>query len=138
MKVNGTKKHQNHLNNGAKMPKPMAGKSRASMSKKTDQDRIKLAEAMGWTCHATGNKEGRVWMPPDFGDFFDKRDAVIAPCLPNPFTDANDDYAVLEWINSHTAYSFRQPYWEAMTHRIWSYRVGDYARAVLAADASAN
>ena len=97
-------------------------------------DRITLAEAMGWTCHTTGNAEGRVWMPPDFGDFFDKRDAVIAPCLPNPFTDANDDYAVLEWMRNDKK-QIIQVWHKYLIELIITpcglYQIGDYARAAV-------
>ena len=51
-----------------------------------DQDRIKLAEAMGWKCHYDASYEcigGHVGCNP-----------------PDPENDANDDYAVLEWARS--------------------------------------
>jgi hypothetical protein len=92
-------------------------------------DRIKLAEAMGWT-KVKPYRDDIYGLRPGTG----ASDSLWLECclqVPDPFIDANDDYAVLEWINSHAAFSFREPYWNAMTHRIWSYKVGDYARAAL-------
>lgn len=56
---------------------------------------IKLAEAMGWKpSHETHEQ---VWIGPDtkagdFGNYFNYDQ------LPNPFTDAGDDHAVLEFM----------------------------------------
>jgi len=96
-------------------------------------DRITLAEAMGWTqitkrrlASRSLNKRWLTGRSPD-----QKTERWGVKQIPDPENDANDDYAVLEWINSHTSFSFREPYWNAMTHRIWSYKIGDYARAAL-------
>ena len=65
----------------------------------------------------------------------------------NPFFDANDDYAVLEWMHSHI-FSKRQKFSVALAHELqhisedgnlyvaWPdaamrYQIGDYARAAL-------
>ena len=84
-------------------------------------DRIKLAEAMGWT-HETGG--GRDWYHPT-----DKRSRCFAIHLPDPFTDANDDYAVLEHFR---ATGQKDEIHRAMTLS-WAvdYKIGDYAKAAL-------
>ena len=53
-------------------------------------DRIKLAEAMGWKKHPSEDW----WQSP--------KQSVFKPVeyLPDPFTDANDDYAVLGWMRN--------------------------------------
>jgi len=88
----------------------------------SNQDRIILAEAMG----------GPIW------------EAYIKPVehpecvdLPDPFTDANDDYAVLEWVRQKKE-DLSNPGWagsfgrfaKALKASCW-YEVGDYARAAL-------
>lgn len=55
-------------------------------------DRIKLAEAMGWTkcystTHARGKRCTRGYHP-------DRKPNGQPSSVPDPFTDANDDYAV--------------------------------------------
>ncbi len=86
-----------------------------------NEARIKLAEAMGWKplggeWDLKGDRPA--WEGPDIiGDFDD---------LPDPFTDANDDYAVLKWMLVKTP--------DASHGRIylgnkWDYKIGDYARA---------
>ena len=82
-------------------------------------DRIKLAEAMGWikvgplSGDYSGNPPGTSGWP--------------SP-IPDPFTNANDDYAVLEWMRKDGPN-------EAMDHFLFwhpqDYQVGDYARAAL-------
>ncbi len=80
-------------------------------------DRIKLADAMGISYRANRRK-------------------TLYVGLPDPFTDANDDYAVLEWM--------REKYSEAIVGQALSndpndmychlqtrYYLGDYARAAL-------
>ena len=105
----------------------------------TDADRIRLAEAMGWTDIAMRSKARS--MPNLQG---------CGPChavngrgsIPNPFTDANDDYRVLQWIRQK-AQSKPGIYSGKDKHRKWlralnmevayikDYRIGDYARAAL-------
>ena len=50
----------------------------------------------------------------------------------NPFTDANDDYAVLEWMRETYSKHSKEwcDFWFAMGHAA-SYRIGNYARAAL-------
>ena len=88
-----------------------------------DDDRIRLAEAMGWEqTDAAG--VGSVWRSPD---------NEVMP-LPDPFTDANDDYAVLEWAIKNLD---PDAYFRAMTDVVGSYcylheyRIGYFARAAL-------
>ena len=100
--------------------------------------RIRLAEAMGWRRGAihTVAVMGR---PIPAQRWTDPRGADRAPsALPDPFTDANDDYAVLEWmrdIEEETPRwrAFKDTMLEWATSHSWNYRVGDWARAALAA-----
>ncbi len=64
-----------------------------------DQDRIRLAEAMG--IHLL-----------DRTNFY-------------PFSDANDDYAVLEWMRRERKISYRN------IGQSYCYQIGDYARSAL-------
>ncbi len=90
-------------------------------------DRIKLAEAMGWS------REGH-----DFGQDTWLKDNVIAFApdsqrtkedeIPDPFTDANDDYAVLEWMGNHDLIC---RFNDELTDHKFTYKLGDYARAAL-------
>ncbi len=83
------------------------------MNDKMLNDRIRLAEAMG--------------RPADF------HDGTTAPNVFkhfDPFTSANDDYAVLEWANSKDTV-FAVEFSIAHKMRWADYRIGDYARAAL-------
>ncbi len=82
----------------------------------TNADRIKLAAAMG----------GAKW------------DAYINPgehpeCveLPDPFTDANDDYAVLEWMRNDAPQDAHIAFVCDVDFTALNYQIGDYARAAL-------
>lgn len=93
----------------------------------TDQDRIRLAEAMGW-----------IRVPHDFGsDSWENSQgfghANHVGELPNPFTDANDDYAVLGWMRDE----FTPDEIELCLDHIgqghrWAYETGNYAQGCLA------
>jgi len=85
----------------------------------TDQDRIRLAEAMGWV----RIDEGGLWEnSKGFGRELEQN-------LPDPFTDANDDYAVLEWMRNQKN---NAGYWGLLEGvGRWQYQIGDYARAAL-------
>jgi len=104
-----------------------------------EQDRIRLAEAMGWrNCEAKGfvNVDGEpaqcpAGEPPPFG-----QPPYIAP-LPDPFTDANDDYAVLEFVRLGRDAWRLKAFDELSKLDACDYRVGDYARAALKALESA-
>jgi len=89
-------------------------------------DRIRLAEWMGYVIDEWGNANhnGRCW-------------AFL------PFTDANDDYAVLEaardQFNVNQFIEFRYALrnlrkndasWHGSMY-VWNYEIGDYARAAL-------
>lgn len=66
-------------------------------------DRIKLAETMGWERQAGEfdlKSDPDVWIGPDtkqgdFGNYFDFDE------LPDPFTDANDCEALIRWLCSN-------------------------------------
>lgn len=91
-----------------------------------DKARIALAEAMD---------------VPQWEAFIDPGNNPGMVELPDPFTDANDDYAVLEWAleqSSDFVERFRQALWttwEQRSHLVdltwasWNYLKGDYARA---------
>jgi len=100
--------------------------------------RIKLCEAMGWVCtskttYTDGSVHKAFWRDPETGT------GGNAACdLPDPFTSANDDYAVLEWLrsdNDRADAAFEAL--ENMTHCPLpsefsiNYEIGDYARAAL-------
>lgn len=44
----------------------------------------------------------------------------------DPFTDANNDYAVLEWMRENHLEEFQNV---LDGQRAWHYKIGDYARA---------
>ncbi len=105
-------------------------------------DRIKLAEAMGWQAYVS---EGFVEYD------LDKRVYRQESDLPDPYTDANDDYAVLEWMREYRAQhidfeseggflkwvefsrvlSICRDKANILPHPAVDYRIGDYARAAL-------
>ena len=99
----------------------------------TDDDRILLAEAMGWTniCMkyvAMEDKSYPFGCAP--GNVNDKH---LKEQIPDPFNSANDDYAVLEWMrdpNNVTEDQWRR-FKDAMERKMYSYMLGDYARARL-------
>ena len=90
---------------------------------------------MGWekNPHAEHWTKGKNWRAPG-----DKRFRYKEP--PDPFTDANDDYAVLEWMRSDYRWGqFKEALIELRkidvpwhgSQYTWNYKVGDYARAAL-------
>ncbi len=95
-------------------------------------DRIKLSEAMGF-------KQGRwffqkCWFAPEktglkYIHFAPK--GVLGSDSFNPFTDANDDYAVLEWIRENHRVELRRACHILGTSYQWNYQIGNYARAAL-------
>jgi len=93
-------------------------------------DRIKLAEAMFPDNAFDVNINGDPLMchNDDWGD-----DSRIT-CVPDPFTDANDDYAVLEWMRGRGLQDdsnlAMDEAWFAMPDK-GEYQIGDYARAAL-------
>ena len=100
------------------------------------KDRIKLAEAMGWVVC----RDGKGYHPNDAGK-------NIRLQIPDPFTDANDDYAVLEWMRDSSRDDYTDTQWGAFlrvmadwvwqpnsapfSDQWWTYKIGDYARAAL-------
>ena len=88
-------------------------------------DRIKLAEAMGLR---RKNKYLRYAM------WFNPTKKVLERNLKfDPFTDANDDYAVLEWMRSDVnAWQYQYEKELMLTNnKCGDYQIGDYARAAL-------
>ena len=92
-------------------------------------DIIKLAKARGWREHDVDNVHK--WMPPHY-EKYEKRYAKSWVCLPNPFKDANEDYAVLEWARETWSKHSSEwcDFWFDLPHA-GSYKIGDYARAAL-------
>ena len=90
------------------------------------KERIRLAEAMGWYWQGTvdqpNNPNGQ-WCSPDIGWMArgEKHEN-----LPDPFTDANDDYAVLEWMREK-GYSHPD-----LDHPMETYCIGNFAKAAMA------
>lgn len=117
-------------------------------------DRIKLAEAMGWEiekpyesavrCRYGGKATMRLILPNGGGQICN--DETIGTHLPDPFTSANDDYAVLEWMRE-TIVDQMRPEDPVMVNKVlashsqsllknrlgykFDYQIGDYARAAL-------
>lgn len=94
-------------------------------------DRIKLAEAMGWRLDPDldfiQGSHTNYWLSPDANV------TRVSEALPDPFTDANDDYAVLEWMRSHGT-DYQPPsnkFSGELFNPQWHYQIGDYARAAL-------
>ena len=92
----------------------------------TDQGREQLAIAMGWTVERSKGKlgESAFWRDPD-GNIAD---------LPNPLTDANDDYAVLCWLRGVMPDDAEYGLFQRVTRHLPSlldYQVGDVARATV-------
>ena len=93
----------------------------------SDKGRIRLAEAMGWW------QFNGYWQPPTVSSEFCEKLLALgkmvnwaATPLPDPFTDANDDYAVLGFFRDHQGYADQVNLNDAA-----QYSVGDYARAAL-------
>ena len=91
-------------------------------------DRIKLAEAMGWKptssyTNVAGEVDVTRWRTPDgvMGQRIED--------LPDPENDANDDYAVLEWMRGAEVNG--EFFTVLKSESMWAYEIGDYARAAL-------
>ena len=94
-----------------------------------NQDKIKLlAEAMGLTMYKDGKRSLFIVHHRANDGHFD------------PFTDANDDYAVLEWMRTFKDTSEHSMYGNFVGNDIGlptvfkfrgDYKIGDYARAAL-------
>ena len=104
-----------------------------------DKDRIKLAEAMGWK-RVTTREDFERGQPPRWQDPETGTKGNFFPNLPDPEHDANDDYAVLEWMRDDSRRMGFPRYVGAlsdvMDNRIANshsanYQIGDYARAAL-------
>jgi len=88
-------------------------------------DRIKLAEAMGWKHLDASENPPHLVGPMMKGP---KGNIEWLECIPDPFSDANDDYAVLEWMRLQKRIL---EFWVHVPLSAWKYKIGDYARAAL-------
>ena len=146
----------------------------SDLVKMTEQDRIRLAEAMGWTANFTeyeyqwavnqrkglGDADNLLddpeWENVEDAFFRDNytdnycfrrklpepvQDGWLNPegrkrsSIPDPENDANDDYAVLEWMRAKYDGDMKATRESHAVHAVIespiTYRVGDYARAAL-------
>jgi len=93
-------------------------------------DRIKLAEAMGWKIISHDFPEGPMTRTVDGV-------VQIRKLPPDPENNANDDYAVLEWMRDKFFEGgiLRYGEWTKAINSVIpysrDYRIGDYARAAL-------
>lgn len=87
----------------------------------SEEARIRLAKAMGLPCHCGSALSQMPQSPPcKVHNLHD-----ILGC-PDPFTDANDDYAVLEFFEDNVAFQ------DSLNgHNVTSYTKGMFARAAL-------
>ncbi len=110
------------------------------------KDTIKIAEMMGWRWSENSNKEagGGRWYRPD-GSYTDL--CIKYAEIPDPYTDANDDYAVLEWMRESeerlddggalfAKFIFALRYIQRTRGTLTNvnsegYEIGDYAKAAL-------
>lgn len=107
-------------------------------------DRIKLAEARGWKHYPPsegGIQDKKLWHWELGRGTRNKQIAWYPHELPDPFTDANDDYAVLEWIRNDFCVVNKGEWLEGMSEK-WKlfkdnlpphqlYQIGNYAKAAL-------
>ena len=105
-------------------------------------DRIRLAEAMGWEWQPTvdqpNNPKGQ-WLSPEKG-WLER--SLKDELLPDPESDANDDYAVLEWMRERCGLYLPDGEYTREQAQEWKrfisflddpglYEIGDNARAAL-------
>ena len=97
-------------------------------------NRIRMAEAMGWKEHHGIGDYPRTWRLQGPGLAWTERKLDE---LPDPENDANDDYAVLEWMRrSDDDGCWTGPNADDFIRLINNghsedYKIGDYARAAL-------
>lgn len=105
----------------------------------SNESRIKLAEAMGWQWIEYSNTPfdgmGRWFSPeavPESEDNHYGYRICGSACPPifDPFTDANDDYAVLEWMRQNEIVREWRKI-DELACCTYYYQIGDYARAAL-------
>ena len=94
-------------------------------------DQIKLAETMGWT--PLDGKLTGWFLPPGVPETLEGiSQRQWRDDLPDPFTDANDDYAVLAYFRHEiTDPVLYQAFQFSMPDDPIDYEIGDYARAAL-------
>ena len=96
-------------------------------------DRIKLAQTIGWKWQSTPEShpfdgwDGGQWTNPNGNTLPSVVGCKVAPPF-DPLTDANDDYAVLEWLRAKDC---EWTAWADVLPEIFDYETGDYARAAL-------
>ena len=111
-------------------------------------DKIRIAEAMGWRwepLERPSTNTGK-WYPPQSSPLYQGPNDFIygtqkADLVFDPFTDANDDYAVLEWMRGdkrpdrkyHPEWSYFNQELALIMDEFSDYTIGDYARAALKA-----
>ena len=98
----------------------------------TKEDRIKLAEAMGWK-ELADREEG--W-PSWYHDDKPQEECRLTENLPDPVTDANDDYAVLEWMLDHDGWTYHTHNIDIALDHIgvgdrWAVNTGTWAEVAL-------
>ena len=103
-------------------------------------DRIRLAEAMGWT-HIRMKWVAMEEKSYPFGCVpRNVNDKHLKEQIPDPYTNANDDYAVLEWMRDDSRCMEFPRYVGALSDvmdkrlaasHAANYQIGDYARAAL-------
>ncbi len=74
-----------------------------------------LAKAMGWKQHPDG-----WWSSPRIEGCASH--GIDADKIPDPYTDANDDVAVLKWMRETFLHG------QGESDQWWDYETGDYAR----------
>lgn len=92
-------------------------------------DRIALAEFVGWKEHHGIGDYPREWRLYGPGKSWTERKLNE---LPNPFEDANDDYAVLNHVDDQWPRGSNEFLrFTELLQPAWCYQIGDYARAAL-------
>ena len=115
------------------------------MSSDQNKDRIRLAEAMGWRFDHEGPPptdfgvpRAYYWISPEGERKLTHRSTGFpqggAELFGNPFTDANDDYAVLEWLRGVMPDDAEYGLFQRVARHLptlLDYQVGDVARATV-------
>ena len=111
---------------GQDMP---GGKTRDELRR----NRIKLVEAMGWTKHPSEDWwQSPQHCSPSIKDNWPQGCYRIDTFLPDPETDAADDYRVLEWMReNYTSHEIDLAFDHIGYGYRWVYDVGTYAQAAL-------
>ncbi len=94
-----------------------------------EERRIKLAKATGWKVE----NADRIYSEPTIpnGRYGHLPHMSVGAPIPDPFTDANDDYAVLVFARKWGLKKWDKFYEHLPTCLADDYQIGDYARAAL-------